>query len=239
MHCVANQDIGFEEDKINKPFRPYPQGIADLGYAKVRLGIIMSVYIGFSYFTDIILPAFVWSILVIWYNYKGGHKTGFGKLLYVAIGSFVVYYTPWICVTRHLPHKSLTVAHQWFPLVDYVAIIASTLQDFRDIEGDVKIGRVTYPMTYGVKYRVFIVWLILITPLPLLVLFFGFFEVKFQILQLAYWTFFVIVCCCLAFKLMYKRNPTSDSFTYTSWSFLCGLVFAAPAFIVSGEQNMA
>lgn len=26
MHCVANQDIGFEEDKINKPFRPYLKG---------------------------------------------------------------------------------------------------------------------------------------------------------------------------------------------------------------------
>lgn len=233
IHCVATQDIGFEEDKINKPFRPYPQSIADLRYAKIRLGIIISAYIGISYFLDIILPAIVWSILVIWYNYKGGHRTGFVRLLYLAIGCSSIYYTPWICVTRYLPSTSLIVAHQWFPLVDYVTIIASIFQDFRDIEGDAKIGRVTYPIKYGVKCRVFIASLILITPLLILVLFFWFFEGKLQILQLSYWMLFVIACWCLAYKLMYKRNPTSDSFAFKSWGFLSGLVFAAPVFLVS------
>lgn len=179
------------------------------------------------------LPAIAWSILVFWYNYKSGHKTGFGKLLYCAIGCSTVYYTPWICITRYLPDKSLTVAHQCFPLIDYVAVVASILQDFRDVEGDIKLGRVTYPMRYGDKCRIFIACLILITPLTSFILFFGFFVEKPQILQLALWMFFVTSCCYLAYRLMYKRNPVSDSLTYTSWSILSGIFFVAPAFLVS------
>lgn len=233
VHTVANQDIGFKEDQINKPFRPYPQGLADQRYAKLRLGIIMFAYLGFSYVVDAKLPAIVWSILTIWYNYGSGHKTGFGKLVYLAIGSYSIYYTPWICLTGYFPDKSLLVAHQWFPLVEYVSIVSSILQDFRDVKGDAIVGRVTYPIMYGNKCRIFVVFLILITPLPSLVVFYGLLEGKVQILHLVYWLLFVVGNFYLAYRLMYKRDPASDSFTYTSYCFLCGIVFGAPALLVS------
>lgn len=73
----------------------------------------MSAYLIFSYYADIMLTAIVWSIFVIWYQYGSGYMTGFGKLLYGVTGTFVIYYTPWICINRYYPDSMTVVTSDW------------------------------------------------------------------------------------------------------------------------------
>lgn len=144
---TANQAVGVDEDRINKPWRPIPRGIA------TPVGMWWRSYLS--------------SALFIGIAFTGGLPAVGASILYVAFIVFVNclasqrYYRFWKPVVMYISVVcqivgSWAIAGPFHQEVFYVAVICacvfgipSPIEDARDAEGDRKQGRVTFATLYG------------------------------------------------------------------------------------------
>jgi len=143
---IANQVVGIDEDRINKPSRPIPAGILSVQGAYIRWAISWALFpLILSLLTSNHHPligltaALYWEVLVVaFYVIPLGHISLTGRFLFTSLGS-VVHIS---MVSTFLGQISLSPAIPlWFLLTIHI-------QDLHDMEGDSKRGRRTLPLLF-------------------------------------------------------------------------------------------
>ncbi|CAM6111506.1 unnamed protein product [Calypogeia fissa] len=90
------------------------------------------------------------------------------------------------------------------------------MQDFRDVEGDHKVGRTTFPLLFGVeRARKLMGFIFLMDPIYLHFVVMK--DSSYSTLQLILEGLGVVLCVALAFRVMNLKSPAEDHETYTLW----------------------
>lgn len=179
--CV-NQAVGVHEDKINKPYRPIPQGRLAVEEA-YGLAFLLSLFaIGRAFTINITFGIWILATLffALFYNLKPfqARKYLWISLTWMALSRglfpFVVVWSAFSNPFALKPWLLGTIAFLW------VFAFQST-KDLGDVKGDAKYGIKTLPVAYGVeKTKSFIKYFSLVPFIPLVL------YIQFKLLSLHY-----------------------------------------------------
>lgn len=146
---ILNQLKGIEEDKINKPDRPLVSGLINKNQAIKRYIIVSFLYIIISYKNSVFFESFIWYLVTILYNIVELDKNWFlktllmGPAIYTLISADVnILYTINILKNIKLLRKTIILC--------IVGPMTIFVQEFRDVKGDLKINRITFPIRFGI-----------------------------------------------------------------------------------------
>ena len=215
--CLANQIVGVEEDRINKPNRVIPSGRLSIKGARLRWSIAMVLFplYGLLLAPQMCLWALMWQVIIVWYNFGGLHSHWFGKnVVFISLGTIALLGPAW-----NVAQPMSSNAWRWILFVAVAFGVTLNLQDLRDIDGDIASGRRTLPVTLGeTPARWISAALIAVLPLFTHIFVFGHFEFK--------WTAFLMEAILLAInffvvaRMLTRRTPEEDDKTYmihTTW----------------------
>ncbi|MEM7160736.1 MAG: UbiA family prenyltransferase [Myxococcota bacterium] len=148
--CFSGQAGSVEEDRVEKPFRPLPRGLLSVRGALVRAGIWSLVYLAISAVLGVLPWAVLWLVAGGYHNLGGGHRHWLTKnTLTMSLGTAAQLGAGWTLVHGNFSPSGLTFT---VGMSVWVGIMAN-IQDFRDVEGDVRSGRRTLPVLLGDRAR--------------------------------------------------------------------------------------
>ncbi|KAF4590497.1 UbiA prenyltransferase [Pleurotus pulmonarius] len=160
---LSNQIVGIEEDRINKPDRPLPSGKITVQGAKRRWALALAAFVCTALFNDngrIIAETAMWiaTTAFLCLTPYGGHWFGRNS---VAMGTGTWALLGGIYKTVARPSA---MEERFFLVVAIWLATAMQIQDLRDIDGDMAVGRKTLPIVAGDRRSR---WLISLAFLPL------------------------------------------------------------------------
>lgn len=148
--CMGNQLNGIEEDKLEKPYRPLPSGLINYNGAVWRYLIWTGMYILLSYKLGVMMWSGLWLLVSIFHNFLGGHKHFLTKnVICMTLGTASQFGAAWTTY-----HDNMTDSHTaWMWMTSIWIGVLANIQDFRDIEGDLRNHRKTLPIVFGTDAR--------------------------------------------------------------------------------------
>jgi 4-hydroxybenzoate polyprenyltransferase len=156
---LSNQITGLEEDRINKPDRPLPQGLTSVRGARIRWYMVMAVLPLVGWLFGVLEWALMWQVVLTLHNFGGWGRHWLTKNLCMSLGVFAQLAGAWQVVMPITP-----MAWRWILLLSIVIFPLVSLQDLRDIKGDLQAGRRTFPIVFGIRptrWYLFVSFLIL------------------------------------------------------------------------------
>lgn len=160
-HTLANQIVGIEEDRINKPERPLPSGLVSRTGALRRLAVATVLLIATGFLLGVGRWALLWAATYLLLNFFG-HRHWFWKnTLPMSVGAVAMLGAAWEMVRPMTGVEWRTV----LSIAGFVAV-TSPIQDFRDIEGDRVLNRRTLPLAVGERRGRILISLALVAWLP-------------------------------------------------------------------------
>jgi 4-hydroxybenzoate polyprenyltransferase len=151
-HTLANQLVGVEEDRVNKPFRPLVTGQSSIRGARLRLNAVRVVFPVYGYCLGVLEWALMWQILSLLQHEYGWGRHWLGRNLYAGIGVVAQLAAAWEMVTVMTPD-----AWRWIMTLTVTVTLLMSVQDLRDITGDRAVHRSTMPLVFGERpTRVFL-----------------------------------------------------------------------------------
>ncbi|KAK2606459.1 hypothetical protein QQS21_003152 [Conoideocrella luteorostrata] len=141
---IANNIAGSIEDEINKPDRPIAAKTMSLNAAKTRYFVSTAAYILYSYYTHVLQWSLLW-IITIFSSYML-HTSKFGptKDLSMSLGTVAQLMAAW-----ELGGSPSDRGQDWVKTVSIGVFFTVSIQDFRDVPGDLASGRLTMPILLG------------------------------------------------------------------------------------------
>ena len=224
--CTSNQLKGLEEDRINKPDRPIPSGLVSASgtlqrfYISAWLSILVSVCLEVWVFTTLSL------VCIYAHNFLGWGHHWFSKNLLVATGMFTTLGAAWQLVAP-IP----STVWSWLFFLSSIWLFLGHIQDFRDIDGDRKVGRITFPILFGENFsRLLLGICFLLLPIP----------IHFILVQpstttvLNGWNvMFAIISGTIAIRLIRFQTPEQDDRTYSIFvKFYCLMIASSFGLLV-------
>ncbi|MFF9019516.1 UbiA family prenyltransferase [Streptomyces eurythermus] len=151
-HTLANQLVGVEEDRVNKPFRPLVTGQSSIRGARLRLNAVRVLFPVYGYCLGVLEWALMWQILsLLQHEYRWG-RHWLGRNLYAGVGVVAQLAAAWEMVTAMSPD-----AWRWIVTLAITVTLLMSVQDLRDITGDRAVHRSTMPLVFGERpTRVFL-----------------------------------------------------------------------------------
>lgn len=160
-HTLANQIVGVDEDRVNKPERPLPSGLVSREGAWRRLAVVTVLLIATGFLLGIGRWALLWAATYLLLNFFG-HRHWFWKnTLPMSVGAVAMLGAAWEMVRPMTGVEWRTV----LGIAGFVAI-TSPIQDFRDIDGDRVLNRRTLPIAVGERRGRILISLALVAWLP-------------------------------------------------------------------------
>lgn len=151
-HTLANQLVGVEEDRINKPFRPLVTGQSTIRGARLRLVAVRVAFPVYGYVLGVLEWALLWQALSLLQHEYGWGRHWLGRNLYAGIGVIAQLAAAWEIVTGITPD-----AWRWIVTLTITVTLLMSVQDLRDITGDRAIHRSTMPLVFGeTQTRIFL-----------------------------------------------------------------------------------
>ncbi|UNO38800.1 UbiA family prenyltransferase [Streptomyces sp. MST-110588] len=151
-HTLANQLVGVEEDRINKPHRPLVTGRSTIRGARMRLAVVRIAFPAYGYCLGVLKWALMWQILSLLQHEYGWGRHWLGRNLYAGIGVVAQLAAAWEIVTVLTPD-----AWRWIVTLTITVTFLMSVQDLRDINGDRAVRRSTMPLVFGeTRTRVFL-----------------------------------------------------------------------------------
>ncbi|TBU40209.1 UbiA prenyltransferase family [Dichomitus squalens] len=168
--CVSNQSLEPEEDRKNKPWRPIPSGALSMRSARTfRWGLLVAC-LAFSAQCGALIPSAAFSFATWAHNEAklGSQWISRNVLNGIGYSSFSVGASYVGCSALDYFSASEVLVAQML----IFAVISTTIQaqDFKDVEGDILVGRQTLPIVFPIASRIVTVLLI-----PVWSFFFAFF----------------------------------------------------------------
>ncbi len=160
-HTLANQIVGVDEDRINKPGRPLPSGLVSRKGAWRRLAVVTGLLVATGALLGIGRWALLWATTYLLLNFYG-HRHWFWKnSLPMSVGALAMLGAAWEMV------RPMTVV-EWRAVLSIAGFVAVTspIQDFRDIDGDRVLYRKTLPIAVGERLGRILISLALVAWLP-------------------------------------------------------------------------
>ncbi|KAA6223732.1 prenyltransferase [Streptomyces albofaciens JCM 4342] len=143
-HTLANQLVGVEEDRHNKPFRPLVTGEATIRGARLRLAVVRIAFPVYGYCLGVLKWALMWQILSLLQHEYGWGRHWLGRNLYAGIGVIAQLAAAWEMVTVPTPD-----AWRWIWTLTITVTFLMSVQDLRDMHGDRLVHRSTMPLVFG------------------------------------------------------------------------------------------
>lgn len=148
--CISNQVQGIEEDKLEKPYRPLACGLITINGAIKRYLIWSLICMCLSWKMGVMKWSGLWIMVTIFHNFLGGDKNFLTKnVLCMTLGTAAQFGAAW--GTFHLEMSQYHQLWMWVTSI-WIGVMAN-IQDFRDIEGDLKSHRRTLPIIFGIYSR--------------------------------------------------------------------------------------
>lgn len=220
--CLANQLVGVEEDRLNKPHRPLVTGAVSAAGALRRFGVAMALYTIVGLWLGVLPWTLLWQILVLGNNFGGWTKPWIGKHLVMVLGIVAQLAAAW-----SIAAPLTAVAWQWIGIMAGTHFFLIAVQDLRDIAGDRAGERRTLPLVIGERATR---WL--------LVACFGLQPLVFQglLVQPAGGGWPAFLCSALlalfswtiALRIILRQSPAADHQTYLLYTYwYCATLVAA------------
>lgn len=222
--CLSNQLGSLNEDRLNKPDRPLPSGLVSIRGMRIRLGCVLACFFAMAAWLGVAFWALLWVAAFTLHNYLGGDRRWWTKnLLNGTAGVFL-----WLAVWQiAAPEEPLPVLWVFLILGSFYLLV--TVQDLRDIVGDVADGRRTLPVVLGehAVRRVLATGFVLLAVAVHLALIEHYGA---MLIHLVFDAVLVSGSLIIAARLIHYRGKTADQATYqvySWWIVLAALVNAA------------
>lgn len=224
VHTFSNQATGEAEDRLNKPHRPIPSGTVTALGAHRRFGVAAAMFLGAGAAFGVLWWAVLWLAMVVVHNYLGSGRHWLLKNLHTNIGVLLLIGPAWQMVAPIPP-----VGWRWILAAIAYTVLVS-MQDLRDIAGDLVAGRRTLPILLGASATRAILapalvafpalaHVLLIAPYP--------HGQAASVWELA----FTAGCWLLAVRILLRRTPRADHVTYQIYCWLWCWLLAGPCFL--------
>ncbi|MEU7646400.1 UbiA family prenyltransferase [Streptomyces huasconensis] len=151
-HTLANQLVGIEEDRVNKPFRPLVTGRSSIRGARLRLIGVRILFPLYGYGLGVLEWALMWQILSLLQHEYGWGRHWLGRNVYAGVGVIAQLAAAWEMVAPITPD-----AWRWIVTLTVTVTLLMSVQDLRDITGDRAVHRSTMPLVFGeTRTRIFL-----------------------------------------------------------------------------------
>ncbi len=206
--CLANQLVGVEEDRLNKPDRPLVTGETSITGFKVRLIISLLLFDIVGWELGVIEWTLLWQFVIVSHNLLGWAQHWFFKSLAMGLGTLAMLAPAWQLVRPITP-----LVWNWIILASVAVFALIHLQDHRDIIGDKAVNRRTVPLVFGeVASRLYLGIGFAVTPIA----------VHFFLMEPAGTGWQVLVCetiltvlsLVIAVRVLFLRSIKTDHITY-------------------------
>ncbi|WP_280454330.1 UbiA family prenyltransferase [Nocardia brasiliensis] len=141
---LSNQLVGVDEDRLNKPHRPLITGLVTVRGAWWRLCLTTVAFLLLGALLDVLEWTVLWIGAWIFHNHLGGARTMWGKNAAMVAGTIAQLAGAWQITT---PLNS--TAWMWILSIALPLTVLVSLQDLRDVNGDVAVGRRTAITVFG------------------------------------------------------------------------------------------
>jgi len=146
-HCPW-QVGGVEEDRVNKPHRPIPSGLLSMSGAVLRLVVCSIAMCMLAWSGGVLWHGVALQLLLVLHYQLGWDSHWFTKHLWNGITGAVALSSSGHMVGNFLHHQAAAVDAISIMLGAMIALTVA-VQDFRDVEGDTAVGRLTLPVAIG------------------------------------------------------------------------------------------
>jgi 4-hydroxybenzoate polyprenyltransferase len=143
---LSNQIVGVDEDRVNKPDRPIPSGKVSLGSAKCRAMVVLAMFLLVAAISPSLLPESICWVLTTGFlclTSAGNHWLGKNNVG-MTLGTWALLSASWKCISPHTPQ-----AQEYILGIALWTGLSIQLQDLRDFDGDLAMGRKTMAIVYG------------------------------------------------------------------------------------------
>ncbi|KAH8103581.1 UbiA prenyltransferase family [Cristinia sonorae] len=219
---LSNQTIGVEEDRVNKPDRPIPDGRISLESAITLRWIVFPICLlySLSYSVQVFYASFVLAILTVIYNewkcarkwYVKNSLNGAGYACF-QLGATLIASA----------NRSKMDSTAWTSILISACILTSTIhaQDVKDVLGDTAIGRLTLPAAHPkIARRSILVGLVLWTG--------GL--IQFWKLDAATSVVLMALALLTGYRFVALSSIRDDSLSYILYNLWVSCVYALPGY---------
>ncbi|MFF0488391.1 UbiA family prenyltransferase [Nocardia sp. NPDC004068] len=141
---LSNQLTGIEEDRHNKPHRPLVSGLIDERGARWRLFAVTTVFLAAGLALGVVEWTLMWVGAWIFHDQLGGARRWWGKNAAMVAGTVAQLAAAWRIV---MPLDAS--AWTWIAAIAVPLGVLVSLQDLRDVTGDLAAGRRTAVVVLG------------------------------------------------------------------------------------------
>jgi 4-hydroxybenzoate polyprenyltransferase len=144
---TVNQLTSIEEDRVNKPDRPLPQGLITRRWMFQHAIVTNILYAASGFLFAIPWPTLTWLALIHLHNIRWIYRHWFFKnIVFIGLGAAVQLTATWELIS-----PAASPPWSWICVASLLAGIGYNVQDIRDVAGDRLVGRKTMPIAWGEK----------------------------------------------------------------------------------------
>ncbi|MBH0776965.1 UbiA family prenyltransferase [Nocardia bovistercoris] len=221
---LSNQLTGIDEDRINKPHRPLVTGLVTPAEVRVRLIVTTVAFLALGAALGVFEWTVLWVAAWVFHNHLGGAKFWWGKNLAMVAGTIAQLAAAWQIVTG-----PTATAWTWILAIAVPLAGLVSLQDLRDRDGDLAVGRRTMVVVLGeAQARLVLAVAFAVYPVLLYVLLYDGAPTAAVLIG----GVGACVLSLIAFRVLALRSRRADHHTYllyTAW-YCLALASAIPVF---------
>ncbi|KAI4518195.1 hypothetical protein K525DRAFT_250669 [Schizophyllum commune Loenen D] len=144
LHLLAFEITGIEEDKRSKPHRPIPSGRLSLSGARSLHALLTGATLLLGIRHGLFWYSATHHLSTTLYNQYGWARNWFYKGFCNACGYACFVFGAIVCLD---PHEHNSERAMRAPMIIALnVLITGSMQDFRDMDGDAAVGRMTIPI---------------------------------------------------------------------------------------------
>ncbi|MGY4102889.1 UbiA family prenyltransferase [Nocardia sp. R16R-3T] len=220
---LSNQLTGIEEDRRNKPHRPLVVGLVTPLGAKWRLVWATSAFLVLGAVLQVLEWTVLWIVACTFHNLLGGARALWGKNAAMVAGTVAQLAAAWQIVT-----PLTAAAWTWIAAIAIPLGVLVSLQDLRDIDGDMAVGRRTAAVVFGeMACRRFFAAAFAVYPIAIHFLVYRNAPPAAALLGMVA----ALLSLVIAYRVLRYRNRRADHITYLLYTYWYCLTLASVVFV--------
>lgn len=210
--CLSNQLDGIDEDRLNKPHRPIIEGLTSPVTTQFRWLIAMFLFTIIGWWLNVLEWAILWEIVILLHNFLGWSKHWVGKNILMSAGILVQLAAAWQIVTPITP-----IAWKWIFIFAGLIFPLVSVQDLRDIKGDLVNNRKTFPIVFGeMRTRFSLCLCFMVLPI---IIHIGLIMPTDHISKVLFDIGLAVISFVIALRIILCRSRPQDHFTYLLFTY--------------------
>jgi 4-hydroxybenzoate polyprenyltransferase len=218
---TQHQIFGVEDDRINKPYRVIPSGLATPGEVRKLFWVTIPALLAVAFWTYTVVPAIILLVANYLYNERGWDQTMVGKIVLNTVAYGAGF---WVAAVIGLGEPSTGMPPYlvyWVVVHTACNLLTIAIQDLRDTPGDKAKGRQTMNIQLGEPFtrRWLCFWVSL----------FSVVTVAFWSTPLRYTALVTLLALWIGRRLLTRQGPSADHLTFQLYILWVCLLILAPS----------